>query len=86
MEIGRVIETTRNDRIAIIELIAPLKKGDILRIEENEEPVESMQKDRQEVESASAGDAIGVLRKAPVRPNTLVYKINSNNKDNPTPL
>ncbi|MFP4424108.1 MAG: hypothetical protein ACLFP2_02645 [Candidatus Woesearchaeota archaeon] len=74
MEIGRVIETTRKNKIAIIELIAPVRKGDILSIDGIEEPVESIQKDQKQVESAEAGDAVGLLRKVPVKPNTLVYK------------
>ncbi|MGM5488131.1 MAG: hypothetical protein ACQESG_04240 [Nanobdellota archaeon] len=74
MQIGLVIKTTRNGTIAIIELIAPIKKGDILRLGDHTETVQSMQKDQEQVTAANAGDAIGLLVTTPVKVNTPVYK------------
>ena len=61
--IGKVTNYYSKINVAVVELSAPIKKGDEIAIEgtttELIQAVESMQIDRQDIDSAKAGQAIG---------------------------
>ena len=77
--IGKVTNYYSKINVAVVELSAPLKKGDKIVIEgattELTQAVESMQIDRQDIESAKAGQAIGLKVKDRVRIGDTVYRI-----------
>jgi len=78
-EIGEVSNYFAHVNVAAIKLSAPLKIGDTILIKggENEftQIVESMQINRKNVESANAGDEIGILVKEKVRKGYKVFKV-----------
>jgi putative protease len=77
--IGKVTNYFSKISVAVIELTAPLKKGDEISIEGTTttftQRVESMQIERATIESAKAGQAIGLKVKERVRPGDTVYRI-----------
>ncbi len=77
--IGRVDSFFKNISVAAIELTAKLSVGDTIRIRgtttDFEIEVMSMQIDGAAVESAGAGDSVGIRVPERVRPNDLVYKV-----------
>lgn len=77
--IGKVANYYAKINVAVVELSAPLKKGDEIAIEgattEFTQAVESMQIDRQNIDSAKAGQAIGLKVKDRVRIGDTVYRI-----------
>ncbi len=77
--IGKVTNYYSKINVAVVELSAPLKKGDKIVIEgattELTQAVESMQIDRQDIDSAKAGQAIGLKVKDRVRIGDTVYRI-----------
>lgn len=64
-QIGEVTNYFKHVKAAAIKLIAPLKKGDKIRISGGEKDfeiaVDSMQIDRKPVDKAKKGDEIGLL-------------------------
>ncbi|MDO8124000.1 MAG: translation elongation factor-like protein [Candidatus Hermodarchaeota archaeon] len=77
--IGKVTNYYSKINVAVVELFAPLKKGDEIAIEgattEFTQAVESMQIDRQDIDSAKAGQAIGLKVEERVRIGDTVYRI-----------
>ena len=77
--IGKVTNYYSKINVAVVELSAPLKKGDEIAIEgtttEIAQVVESMQIDRQDIDSAKAGQDIGLKVKDRVRIGDTVYLI-----------
>jgi translation elongation factor EF-Tu-like GTPase len=77
--IGTVSDFFARPVVAAIELTAPLKIGDKVRIKGHttdlEVVVESMQIDNAAVDEAKAGDSIGVKVSERVRKHDSVYKI-----------
>lgn len=77
--IGKVTNYYSKINVAVVELSAPLKKGDKIAIEgattEFTQAAESMQIDRQDIDSAKAGQAIGLKVKDRVRIGDTVYRI-----------
>ncbi len=77
--IGKVTNFYAKINVAVVELSAPLKKGDKIAIEgattEFTQTAESMQIDRQDIDSAKAGQAIGLKVKDRVRIGDTVYRI-----------
>ena len=77
--IGKVTNYYSKINVAVVELSAPLKKGDEIAIEgtttEFTQTVESMQIDRQDIDSAKAGQDIGLKVKDRVRIGDTVYLI-----------
>jgi putative protease len=77
--IGKVANFYSKINVAVVELSAPLKKGDDIAIEgattELTQTVKSMQIDRQDIDSAKAGQAIGLKVKDRVRIGDTVYRI-----------
>ena len=77
--IGHVSDFFAHPVVAGIELTAPLKVGDKIRIKGHttdlEMIVESMQVDNANVEVAKAGDSIGIKVSERVRTHDTVYKV-----------
>jgi len=77
--IGKVTNYYSKINVAVVELSAPLNKGDKIAIEgvttEFTQTAKSMQIDRQDIESAKAGQAIGLKVKERVRIGDTVYRI-----------
>ncbi len=79
IEVGRVTHFYPKISVAIVELKAPLSIGDRILIKgattNFEQIVESMQIEHKNIESAEAGQIIGLKVKDRVRENDKVYKI-----------
>jgi putative protease len=78
--IGKITHYYSNIEVAVIELSAPLKMGDTIRVvggqeTDFEQEVSSMQIDHKEVKSAKKGDSIGMKVKEKVHEGYKVYKI-----------
>lgn len=80
-EVGRVFKFFTKPSVAAINITAgEIKVGDTIHIEGETsnftQKIESMEIDRVAVESASAGQSVGIQVKERVRPNDRVYKVN----------
>ncbi len=78
--IGKITHYFSNIEVAVIELSAPLKTGDTIRIvggqeTDFEQEVTSMQIDHKEVKSAKKGDSVGMKVDEKVHEGYKVYKI-----------
>ena len=77
--IGTISDFFAHPVVAAIELTAPLKVGDQIRIKGHttdlELVVDSMQIDNANVEEAKSGDSIGIKVSEKVRHGDTVYKI-----------
>ena len=78
--IGKVTHYFSNIEVAVIDLIAPLKDGDNIRVvggqeTDFEQEVGSMQIDHEEVKSGKKGDSVGMKIKEKVHEGYKVYKI-----------
>ena len=77
--VGKVTNFYSKIKVAVVELSASLKKGEKIAIEgattEFTQTVDSMQIDRNDIESAQSGQAIGLKVKDRVRIGDTVYRI-----------
>jgi putative protease len=78
--IGRITHYFSNIEVAVINLTAPLKTGDTIKIvggqeTDFEQEVASMQIEHEEVKSAKKGDSVGMKIKEKVHEGYKVYKI-----------
>lgn len=78
--IGRISHYFDKIEVAVINLTAPLKKGDTIRIEGGESTdfnqiVESMEDEHKKIEKAKKGDSVGLKVKEKVREGYKVYKL-----------
>lgn len=78
--IGKISHYFSNIGVGVIDLTAPLKEGDEIRIVGGEETdftqqVDSMQIEHEKVKSAGKGDSVGLKVKEKVREGYSVYKI-----------
>lgn len=78
--IGRITHYFSNIEVAVINLTAPLKDGDIIRViggqeTDFEQEVKSMQIDHKEVKSAKKGDDVGMKINEKVHEGYKVFKI-----------
>ncbi len=77
--VGKVTNYYSKINVAVIELSAPLKKGEEIAIKgattDFTQTVESMQIEREAIESAQSGQAIGLKVKDRVRIGDTVYRI-----------
>lgn len=77
--IGRVTHYYSKIGVAILELDMPLKAGEKIAVigstTEVEQDVKSMQVDHQNIDSAEAGDLVGLKIKDKVREGDTVYKL-----------
>ncbi len=79
VEIGRVSDFFARPVVAGIELINPLRVGDVIRIKGHttywELPVESMQVNNRNVDMAGPGASVGIKIPGRVRKGDIVYRI-----------
>ena len=77
-EVGKVTHFFSKISVAVVELNAPLSVGDKIRImgptTDFEQTVDSMQIEHETVETAKAGQSIGLKVKEHVRETDTVYK------------
>lgn len=79
--IGKIAHYFDRAGVAVIELEADLSQGDTILIEDHttgetfDQPVDSMQIDKNPVEKAGAGDAIGLKVVQDVHEKDKVYRI-----------
>lgn len=78
VKIGRITHFFTKISVAVIELTAPLSVGDTIVVKgpttDFEQVVDSMQIEHQNVQSAKAGQSIGLKVVQRVRENDTVYK------------
>ena len=78
--IGKVSHYFSNISVAVVDLTAPLKVGDTIRIEGGEstdftQEVESIEVEHEKIEKAKKGDSVGLKVKEKVREGYKVYKL-----------
>jgi len=78
--IGRISHYFSNIEVAVLDLMAPLKDGDKIRITggeatDFEQEVKSMQIEHEQVKSAKKGDSVGMKVKEKVHEGYKVFKI-----------
>ncbi len=78
--IGKITHYFSNIEVAVIDLSAPLKEGDTIRIiggqeTDFEQEAKSMQIDHKEVRSAGKGDSVGMKVDEKVHEGYKVYKV-----------
>ena len=78
--VGKISHYFSNIEVAVIDLTAPLKEGDTIRVvggeaTDFEQEVSSMQIDHKEVKSGKKGDSVGMKIKEKVHEGYKVYKI-----------
>lgn len=78
--VGKITHYFSNIEVAVIELSAPLKDGDTIRVvggqeTDFEQEVKSMQIDHKEVKLAKKGDSVGMKVDEKVHEGYKVYKI-----------
>jgi len=78
-EVGKISHYFTKIEVAVIDLTAPLSVGDRITIKgattDFEQTVESMEIEHENVETAKAGDSIGLKIRERVRESDMVYKI-----------
>jgi len=78
--IGKISHYFSDIEVAVIELVAPLKEGDTIRVVGGQETdfdqvVKSMQIDHEKVKTAKKGDGVGLKINEKVHEGYKVYKI-----------
>ena len=78
--VGKITHYFSNIEVAVIDLTAPLKDGDTIRVvggqeTDFEQEVVSMQIDHEEVKSGKKGDGVGMKVKEKVHEGYKVYKV-----------
>ena len=77
-QVGRVTHYFNRVLVAAIELTSPVAIGDTIVIRgattELEQPIGSMQFEKQDIEKAEAGQAVGIKVKEKTRRGDVVYK------------
>ena len=78
--VGKITHYFSNIEVAVIDLSAPLKEGDTIRIAGGEntdftQAVNSMQIEHEKVKSGKKGDSVGMKVKEKVREGYQVYKV-----------
>lgn len=78
--IGKVVHYFDKIGVAVIQLAAPLKVGDTIRIAggkdtDFQQSVESIEVEHQKIDKAKKGDEVGLKVKEKVRDGYKVYKI-----------
>jgi putative protease len=78
VEVGRITHFFSKISVAVVELIEPLKTGEMIMIKgpstDFEQVVESMQIEHENIETAAAGQSIGLKMKERVKEKDVVYK------------
>lgn len=78
-KVGRITHFYSKASVAVVELIAPLNKGDKIVIRGSttniEQAVDSMETEHKQITSAQAGQSVGMKVSGHVRENDVVYKV-----------
>ena len=78
-KVGRITHFYSKANVAIIELSAPLNKGDIIVIRGSttkiEQTVDSMEIEHKQIVNGKAGQNVGMKVAGRVRENDIVYKV-----------
>jgi len=78
-KVGRIEHYYSKAGVAVVEVTAPLKKGDRILIRGSttnvEQMVESMEIEHKQIMDTKAGERIGLKVAAQVRENDIVYKV-----------
>lgn len=78
-KVGRVTHFYSKASVAVVELTAPLTKGDKIVIRGSttniEQSVDSMETEHKQITSAQAGQNVGMKVPGHVRENDIVYKV-----------
>ena len=78
-QVGRISGFFAHPSVAIVELTGALRVGETIYIKGHttdfQQPVESMQVDRQPVQQATAGQAVGIKVRERCRSHDLVFKL-----------
>jgi len=76
-QVGKVTHYYDKIGVAIVSLNSPVKLGDMLTFKKGEaefsQPIESMQIERSNVDTAKKGDVVGIQTTEPVKEGTEVY-------------
>jgi len=79
LQVGKVTHYYNKIGVAIIELSAPIKAGDTIKIsghdKEFNQTISSMQIEHRQIKEAKKGDVIGLKVDQPVKEKDLVYKV-----------
>jgi len=79
LRVGMVTHYYPRIGVVVMEVTAPIKVGDQIRIKgattDFEQTVESMEIEHEKVQEAKPGDSIGLMVKEKVREKDLVYKV-----------
>ncbi len=77
--VGKVVHVYPKISVAVLELTAPLKEGDLIEIGGKSQPfqqkVSSMQIEHKPVSEAKAGESIGLKLDSPAAEGDLVHKL-----------
>lgn len=78
-QVGKIIHYYNKIGVAIVDVSAPLKVGDTIKIsghdKEFTQTVNSIQIEHQQIQSAKKGDQIGLKVDQPVKEKDLVYRV-----------
>ena len=78
-KVGRIDHYYSKAGVAVLEVLAPLKKGDKIVIRGSttnvEQTVDSMEVEHKQVAEAQAGQKVGLKVAGRVRENDIVYKV-----------
>jgi putative protease len=78
-KVGRITHFYSKPSVAVVELTAPLTKGDKIVIRGSttniEQTAESMEVEHQQIASAQAGQSIGMKVEGRVREDDVVYRV-----------
>lgn len=77
--IGKITHYYDKIAVAVVEVLAPIKVGDLIKIVgkdfEFTQTVNSMQIEHEQIQTAKKGQVIGLKVDQPVKENYLVYRI-----------
>lgn len=83
--VGKVTHFFSKISVAVLELADELKVGDTISIEGRgetvEQTVDSMQIEHENIETAKAGDSIGLKTVKPVKPGDEVFKVEGESEE-----
>lgn len=78
-KVGRIAHFYSKASVAVVELSAPLNKGDKITIRGSttniEQTVDSMETEHKQIPTAQAGQSVGMKVADRVRENDIVYKV-----------
>jgi len=78
-KVGRITHFYSKASVAVVELTAPLNRGDKIVIRGSttniEQPVDSMEIEHKQITNAQAGQSVGMKVSGHVRENDIVYRV-----------